>query len=252
MTSYQVPDRRVGRVKRSVRPRENPHIHRQKIYSSEGCTEPHVTGPIIVDTSLESYLSLTSGGPTGDGVPMIDEFYTPGPPLTWYDKSSAEEPFAPQLISSGNGITASTTDRLHVSSANPRTGTYHARWGSNAAFTDLTFKNGRVCVLGDPQSSDLTGTWAGFYSARVEPGDIVTWGAWFDAASSMTMRLFMDFYDSGQIWVSFESSDRTIGTTYAYEEYIIAAPANAHYVVVGGESRNFVTVDADDFGLTIT
>ncbi len=256
-SEHEVSRRRdVDDLEHAVRP---DHVHRRRLPIP--CTEPRILGNLLTDPGFESILADTGGGSEGDEISTFAYFYDyflfgnvglSGSYQYWRDKAFA--PFNHWTQSDGGGSPSPSSDRVHVSTSNPRTGAYHVRWGSNAAFGDVVFSQQQLCTLGDPASADLTGQWGGQYSARVDPGDTVTWGAFLEASTGTnTVRIRASYWKQDQSSAADFFPDYTIGTTYAYRELVTVAPADAYYVVVSIQLRTFITsLDADDFVFTIT
>jgi hypothetical protein len=139
-----------------------------------------------------------------------------------------------------------------VSTADPRSGTYHGRTDLSGDFDIL------LRVYGFPDCDFLAdrGT-----AARVEPGDFVRFGAWLkvtDTVNDPDAWLRLWFFDETYLIDTFVQVELPpLTTSYAYHEIDTITPSGYHYLwaeiepnahLTGGSGR---FMDVDDCELEV-
>lgn len=214
----------------------------------EPCVESYVAGEILEDLGAENQ---TTGGVSGNELPSIEgAFVLGGEPYTYNDGSVADPTEYVHTDIIGGG------DFAVISTANPRSGAEHVRLPSGFAGALLPGAQ-QVCV---PKSgNDLINTWANFYTARAEVGDLVDasgYAAEEFATGSSSMRVGAQFFNASYAEVSNTWTDTSVpGTSYVEVTHSATAPSGTVYVVVyfdptiSGAAEN---IDMDDFSITVS
>lgn len=207
------------------------------------CTEPLLfDSNILRDPGFENHISATGGGPSGVEIPggTVSGFTCPNMVL-WSDSSCAPASTGWQSNDSG----AASAGKWFISTANPRTGTYHARHNLNGSSGDL------LRAYGFPDCRKLAdrGT-----AGRVEAGTLVDFSFWAMVSASggsptVELRIwFFDFDSYSDLDFPEESGPQSLTTSYAEYSFSAVAPSWAYYMwaeiePVAGGSTAFLDVD---------
>lgn len=243
-------------------------IVRLRNYLAEGCTEPIVYGAnILRDPGFESHLSLTPTGPDSEVFGGEIGVGAPGWALSWADGAFVPLSTVDSTgwgVQTNNGVGFYNGYRWGISSANSRSGAFHARFNH----LTLTSQNApglspiglRMCPpkTGIAGAPGLNGVW----SAKVNPGDDVRFRVYV-AASNLTDNWWVTVefkvwdepvenvistnFTDGQIlstsYTAFEHSE----TITAGGVYVLASV----YLTIAGVSSADVSLDIDDAELEV-
>lgn len=213
------------------------------------CTEPYVRGSnILRDPGFEQFLAWGHGGPDDD---------MPIDSTNQYNDSTFAKLGTSGVPWQGGENLSSGDNYWKVSTANPRNGTYHARW-TGLSSTFLAFAGQLNPVMFHKCPLDTAG-W--LVAARVEPGDFIRHSAWIRgtvSAGNPKLDYAWEVFDSDGVSVA--SDTVTVGNltgTYTKYEFSFFAPANAFYLDIGfipypdSNSVN-CTFDVDDCELEVS
>lgn len=214
------------------------------------CREPIVYGAnILKDPGVELQLANFGGGPLGNEIPQFVGVPVTG--LRWSDHTAG--PSKSYFIQ--DQLAINETVRWHVSTANPRSGTYHLRLSdtTNDAHPWVQLGQANGCPAGLP-----------FYTAVVQPGDFVKWSMWAMASSTAILPIFsfyVLFMDAAYSYIGpfFQGADDTplpsSYTQFSVEGFVPATAAYAELWIYGvGQDDNTATAthyDFDDFVLEV-
>ena len=198
------------------------------------CTEPIKYGAnILSDPGFELQLAQHGGGTLGDSLQMWQGYPPVRNPNYWsWPGVRADEatwPAAPSPFPFGWCQWGSVNDPGYVhslsywqvSTANPRTGTYHLRQTDNQIQTsspDVSVFGFRGCP-GSPTDYP--------WSFKAMPGDFYRFGLWATSADGGSTRIDFDlsFYDSDGTGVGGNYNQTYLTTSYAYYEMSGFVPA---------------------------
>lgn len=226
------------------------------------CSEPYITATnILRDPGFELHDANVPNGPSGYDFPGdgMGTGSNPSGSLYW-DATNITD----TLYYDVNGWAVFSNNSggagLPVlSTANPRSGTYHWRVSYapstiSGAETHPVVVGGRFCV---PVSGLIRG-----YSSRVEPGDFVRFGVYAMANTTTgtpTIQPAIDFYDSGANNITtINGTSSALTTSYVYYEVTAIAPASSYACVVDAtlwaatSQSATLTFDIDDCVLEVS
>lgn len=233
MTSYLVPDRSVDRVRdlgldSFVR---RAHSHRERLIIE--CTEPLVTGELLLDPGIEDQVANFFGETT------VPEYSTVTKEWEWIGGRTL--PY-PGLVP----WSANSRDNWEIDTTDPRNGTYHLQSvqspiGNSPQAVEL---NRRF-----PCDNDTL-----VNSGRVTEGQLVTWQAYVKpsivGSGSVTMRIQFLAEGGGTGPGLFTTNVANISTAYELYSLIVVAPANSYWMraeirpLNGGSGITWRTDDA--------
>lgn len=210
-----------------------------------GCTEPLVYGSnVLADPSCEN---LVTGGPGGNEIPVYDWGTDRG---LFYSGNDQPAPFTPYMHS-WYDEGADPNFLIIQSDAHPRSGTYHLRGGPflGGYLTPIAQK---LCAPDPdpPGFQDLYDSFESYYSARVEPGNLVRSGVWIATPGGSAVGVLIEhwYFDSAQSYIDLHSEGvigPATGDTYNFYEFSDIAPAGTAYLVIRLWPENLVTSDPD-------
>ena len=187
------------------------------------CTEARLVGSnILRDPGFENHISATGGGPNGDEIPY-DGVALPGEVRSrWSDDSAAP---------SSSGWMADTDElagsRWYIETANPRTGTYHVRYGPDmVAGTALWPVAVDVCAWPDGDFGRAT--------SKVVEGDLVDLSFYWMGSSvsgSPTIMWGIQWLDFEGTYMSQSDDTSSVSTSYVQYDISAVAPASAVFVL---------------------
>lgn len=225
------------------------------------CVEPGtISGTnILTDPGFENHLAETGGGPLGDSIPydwssVAGSQTEPDSGLLWPTASnpaSSTWPDAP-ATSGWFAYYVTLSQNWEISSASPRSGTYHARW------TKPSDTNNGLGL----QPYGFSTCEGGFVvTGRINPGDYVRWLIWAksSSASNAALQIHINYFNSAFGSVGSNSSSSTgLGTSYASIQVDGIAPANTYYLLTeiantsAGALGTGATIDIDDCELEVS
>jgi hypothetical protein len=228
---------------------------------------------VLTDPGFELQLNAWGSGPNlaNDMPHYTVRVGFGGIPLRWPESSDANSSNDPQAGNRSYWVQDFSnwvdSRRWLISTANPRSGTYHARkvmttaalyGGGDTNGTLYADQRTRCGAEGDGTSADL-------YTARVEAGDTVEWSAHLMAdvlTATPTLTMVMDFLDTdwtfnfGGTGLS-GYTEASFNLTGSYARYSISttAPSGAHavlcYLWVDHDRSNQTVVDLDDTAVAV-
>lgn len=224
------------------------------------CTEPYIQGSnILRDPGFELHDANVPNGPNGWDFP--GDGFGPGGAnpgsLYWHTTYISDLLYYDlngwAVWSNNNG-----GDGLPVlSTVNPRNGTYHFR----TSFPPNTFASTYPIPIGGRYCNPVSGLIQP-YSARIEPGDFVRFGAWIMANTTIgtpIVTISMAFYDASaaKVGATIVGPSPALTTAYAFYEADAFAPATAYTVIIepdlgiSGTQTAAIDFDVDDLELEI-
>lgn len=237
------------------------HSHRERLIVE--CTEPYILGSnILLDPGFER---SAGGGPNGGSIPSdmgIGSAIGCPHGLQWPDKNDANETNHtcvagsdfPAWMNMDSDASDGTENEWKIATANPRSGTNHARW---------TDAGGNFPLIGPWGLRDCIGGGGYPWGARTDPGDLVTFSIYIEVSTTTgltTWTLFLDYYDSDGLiggFISSQSDTGSVSTTYAQASVSGVVPTGTVYVrpsLDTNHSASFpvsATVDLDDGILSV-
>lgn len=226
------------------------------------CLEPYILDDqILADPGFETVSG--NGGPLGDEFPEIDASGT-GPPglptgVMYWPSDLSAAPISSKWCQ--REPATSFANRWKISTAGPRTGSYHARWTKNAG---LAVTAGWLMPVGFTLCRvDQFGPFALPFTARVEPGDLIYASAYFKHIGGTGSEdfVFIECFSNYPDLLSVGASAgplSTIGASYTLLDRSMVAPAGAKYCRVEyrvawlGTAGSSVTIDVDDATVSVT
>lgn len=226
-----------------------------------GCVEPLIYGANILDDPGIEQMASVGPGPDGEDFPGEIGSGTPPWALEWAGGTAftGETTWAVNtnfgLVSANPGGIAPC--RFELSTVNPRSGTYHARYTFDP---DLNGGAGAELI---PVGFEMCDGSGGVWTARVEPGDSVSFSI-YAAASDVTTNpnIFMypliwnagldtEVLDGGS--ASFFS---TLTTSYVEYTLNFVVPADGYYMLLAADvdpngDLSVFHIDLDDATLSI-
>lgn len=207
------------------------------------CTEARLVGSnILRDPGFDNHLSATGGGPNGDEIPY-DGISLPGEVRArWSDDSAS--PSSSGWMADLDELAGS---RWKISTANPRTGTKHARYGPNmVAGTALWPVAVDICAWPEGDFGRAT--------SKVFPGDLVSLSFYWMASSisgSPTIMWGIQWLDAAGNYISQVDATSSVSTSYVqYGPTSAAAPSTAVFVLPFisrlSDSNSAAVHDVDD------
>jgi hypothetical protein len=252
--SYLIPDRH-SRSRRDVSLRghyQQAHHHRQKVYAG-ACSKPFMPGEILTDPGFEDQVDYYPVG----RMPLLVNVFNGGPYLDLNDGSRIEPGVKPPYYGT-HGTNPGFIHDSQLSTANPRTGTYHTRLTASdnggVSFGYIVLSTLWSCPPWT-HGNDVPMT------CRVEAGSQLTTTIW--ATTPSTAHRFQIFFlpfgeDFSSLSNSF-SPEYTWSAASTYEQFSFSAimPASAYWVqvrVFGNPSTNAkeIDFDMDDASVTVT
>lgn len=226
------------------------------------CSEPIVYGTnILKDPGFELHDANVPNGPAGYDFPG-DGFGPGSTPIgsLYWDATNITD----TLYYDTNGWAVfsnnSGGDGLPVlSTANPRSGTYHWR----VSYPPATISGAETYPIpvGGKYCTKISGRWQA-YSARVEPGDFVRFGVYAMANTTTgtpTIQMSIGFYDSAAASITTVTGTATSLTTgYVWYESTAVAPASSYAIAVEANlwantsQSATLTFDVDDAVLEVS
>lgn len=233
------------------------------------CPEPKITtGDIVPDLGFETQLSAYGGGPEGDEIPSTNWLRE----RVWPSQILLKAPSGTLWQQDGNRFHHVINPQLdffihepmRISTANPRTGTYHARYTTGPNDTNKSF-----FIELHPVQVDGCATPVFDSFVRVDPGDTINCTAFVEdnITSDGYWYFLLRWYrlNGSGIFPSPSTADDPLffGTGSGYRPLTIGpvvVPADVVYVTAsvvlfngdGVDSTVGNTLDVDDFSMTIT
>lgn len=237
---------------------------RVPFFASPCADIPRLTGAnILRDPGFEAHLSLTPTGPDGEHF-AGEHALGNGPPfnnLQWAAGTSqlvdpAVATVTPWGVFTNNGVGFGTS-RWHISTANPRSGTYHARYEYDFEGPDSTLEPSELTPIGGRNCDGAA------YSTQVTPGDVVSFSAYVyisDNTDNWFGEVYFTVWDAnGDEVVEGTFGDTALsGGSYVQCSHNIVVPAGGLWVhafllpFVGGLTNVNALIDVDDCSLAVS
>lgn len=203
--------------------------------AEEACTEDITYGTnILKDPGFEQHLGNTAASSWSDSIPTdaTSTAQTPESGLLWVDEGEFDDSLWTPVTNTASGwfhpffSNEAEADYFWiVSTANPRSGTHHARFtkhASTASSPDFApYVQGRCSTPFNP------------YSTRIAPGDFIEltfWSTISTTTNSPTAHAFFAFFDSSFAGAGTDiGTDSALSTSYTSFSHSSIAPAGAYY-----------------------
>ncbi len=236
-------------------PRLKSKLRGGSVDLAEPCDEDLVYGTnVLTDPGFENHLSSYEEGPDGEHFPgewdrVGTAFWADGTEIT----SNSVYNGTGWAVFSNNG--ASPTNRWLISTSNPRSGTYHARFSH-----DISFGFGEDASYIAPMEVTLCDV-DGAAGARIAAGDFAEI-SYYMMVSNITnvpvTEVEFEFRDSDRTFISsVGQATSALNTAYAQYSHSAVAPSGAYYVQIyiyaytDNSMTTDVTFDIDDCALEI-